>query len=97
MAQRLSIRNTPERCATDTGVPHPPEAASLPQRSTHASFPRSSASSSTLIISRSISACESCGRIGRRAPRLCFANEDLCAPTSGTAPFSTCHGDMTHP
>ncbi|KAJ4944349.1 hypothetical protein JOQ06_012893 [Pogonophryne albipinna] len=50
-----------------------------------------------LIITPSVSARDSSVRIGRRVPQLCFLNEDLCSPTSGTTPFSTCHGDMTHP
>ncbi|KAK5866127.1 hypothetical protein PBY51_020341 [Eleginops maclovinus] len=97
MAQRMSIQNTREWCTTETGAPDPPEAASHSPLCWHASSLLGSASASALIITPSVSARDSSVRIGRRVPQLCFLNEDLCSPTSGTAPFSTCHGDMTHP
>ncbi|KAI4833127.1 hypothetical protein KUCAC02_016044 [Chaenocephalus aceratus] len=99
MAQRLSIQNTREWCTTETGAPDPPEAASHSPVRRHASstLPAPQPRLEAFIITPSVSARDSSVRIGRRVPQLCFLNEDLCSPTSGTTPFSTCHGDMTHP
>ncbi|CAB1426883.1 unnamed protein product [Pleuronectes platessa] len=51
----------------------------------------------TVIITHSISARDSSVRIEDEfvVDRVSL-DDDLCSPTSGAAPFSICHGDMTH-